>query len=81
MMVTVNFTSSFSSVSRFNAANKDSRVVLSISGLTEPRGGEERSEGRRATPLRDAFTFGETAERAVAPLAIEFGVGDERDGV
>lgn len=74
-------TSSFSSVSRFKAVNKLSLVILSLSGLIEPCDEVDLDDGRRVIPLRDAFTLGDTAERAVAPRAIEFGVGEEREGV
>jgi len=40
-----------------------------------------RVEGRRVTPLMDAFTLADTAERAVAPRCMEVGAGPDWLGV
>lgn len=72
-------TSSFSSVSRLRAAESASCAAESPSLTTLEI--DPRSEGdRREIPLREDWTFGETADLAVAPLAIFPDAGVEPGG-
>ncbi len=72
-------TSSFSSVSRFKAER--SSFLPSTASMLEELVPAARVDGRRVTPLMDAFTLAETAERAVAPRCIEAGAGPDWLGV
>lgn len=68
-------TSSFSSVSRFKAAMRASLVSPSKPDTKL----DFEEDGLLFIPFTATPTFGDTAERAVAPRAMEFAVGEACD--